>query len=555
MDKNKPTLAIYGIQDRENNKYPFYVHDHNLAIMQNGSVIQFLQQERISRQKRDNSFHLHLKEILKEKKLLNANYDIVFVDNVVGRTFLTQSGDARFEAPLNSKLSLDLEKGKCWWFGKEKDAYVLNHELAHIFSCLPFFGNFKENSLLVHFDGGASLSNFSACTFKNGKINWVEYHWDLKSYTTIYNANALVFSILGAKIQEQNAVPGKFMGFAGLGNYRPELEIWLVKNNYFQDIWGNTSLFFEKAKSDWNIELRSFDQKNQFIQDVATTLQQIFIKNILEKLKELAKKTGTENLYYTGGSALNVVANTEIINSSIFNEVFIPPCTEDSGLAIGAAAFVEWKKQGKVETHTPYLNNWGIENYHPNYSEETIKIVAENLIQDKIIGVCNGLGEAGPRALGNRSILALANSKSLSKKLSMEMKGREWYRPLAPIALEKNTKYFTGLTKIHPLSRYMLLDFSVLPEKRKEILGAIHADGTARFQTLFERNDNPFIFDLLKLLDQDYNIKALINTSFNTQGEPIVHTENDALISAKKINLDGVVLNGNFKSYHSFKND
>ena len=200
------------------------MHDHNLAIMQTGRVKYFLQQERISRRKRDNTLHIQLKEILKHEKQLGFDYDIVFVDNVVGRTFLTSSGVVRFEAPLNTNLATGMEKGRCWWFEKEVEAYALNHELAHMCSCLPFFGNFKENSLLVHFDGGASLSNFSAAVYKNCKIEWLEYHWDLKPYSTIYNANALVFAIIGAKLSDQNSVPGNFMGFAGWGNYRPELE-------------------------------------------------------------------------------------------------------------------------------------------------------------------------------------------------------------------------------------------------------------------------------------------------------------------------------------------
>lgn len=548
MGNSKPTLAIYGIQDRFDYEHPFYVHDHNLAIMQDGKLIYFLQQERISRRKRDNTLHVSLKEILKDRKLLGKDFNLVFVDNVVGRTFLLNSGEVRFEAPLSEKLATDLEKGKCWWFGEEKEAWALNHELAHMFSCLPFFGNFKENSLLVHFDGGASLSNFSAATYKNGELNWVEYHWDLKPFSTIYNANALVFSIIGAKLSEQNSVPGKFMGFAGLGTYRPELEKWLLKNELFQNIWGKTSVFFKKAMEDWSVELKSFNQKDAFIQDVAATLQQIFVKKVLETLKELQEKTGTKHLYYTGGSALNIVANTQLINSGIFEEVFIPPCTEDSGLALGAAAFFEWKKNGQVVQNPAYLNNWGLKGYTHDFSPETIKKVAEHLVVKKIIGICNGNGEAGPRALGNRSILALASSKKLSRELSMEKKGREWYRPLAPIALEKNTRYFTGLEKIHPLSKFMLLDFAVIPERQKEIEGAIHADGTARFQTVFEEDNNPFIFALLSYLDENYGIKALINTSFNAGGEPIVHTEEDALASAQRMNLDGLVLNGIFVS-------
>ncbi len=546
MDKGKPTLGIYGIQDREIYEHPFYVHDHNLAIMRSGRITHFVQQERISRRKRDNTLYIHLKEILKEKKFLSEDFDLVFVDNVVGRTFLTQNGDVRFEAPMQKNLCEDLEEGKCWWFGKEKKAYAINHELAHIFSCLPFFGNFRENSLLVHFDGGASLSNFSAAVFRNNKIKWIEYHWDLKPYSAIYNANALVFSILGAKLPEQNSVPGKFMGFAGLGKYRTEFESWLITNDLFQDIWGKTALFFQKAKTDWNVELGSFDQKHPFIQDVAATLQRIFVKQITKKLKVLAEKTGTQHLYYTGGSALNIVANTAIVNSNTFENVYIPPCTEDSGLALGAAAFMEWKKHGTIERHSPYLNNWNTENYLCKYSSDSLKIVSEELIKGKIIGICNENGEAGPRALGNRSILALPNSKSLSGKLSMQKKGREWYRPLAPVALERNTKYFTGLDYIHHLSKYMLLDFTILPEKQNEIKGALHADGTARFQTIFEKNDNEFLYDLLKYLDENYLVKALINTSFNSKDEPIVHTIDDAINTAKKMQLDGVVLNGDF---------
>ncbi|MFV0593572.1 MAG: carbamoyltransferase C-terminal domain-containing protein [Draconibacterium sp.] len=544
MDKNLPTLAIYGIQDRFNYAHPFYVHDHNLALMQNGKVVRFLQQERISRRKRDNTLHLQLKDILKQQKMLGTDYDLVFVDNVVGRTFLTSSGEVRFEAPLNNRLSTGLEKGRCWWFGKEKEAWVLNHELAHIFSCLPFFGNFKENSLLVHFDGGASLSNFSAAVFKNGKINWIEYHWDLRPYSTLYNANALVFAIIASKLAEQNSVPGKFMGFAGWGNHRPELEEWLICNNFFENIWGKPSDFFHQVRKDWGVELKSFNQNDPFIRDVAATLQQVFIKTTLEKLTELQVKTGTKYLYYTGGSALNIVCNTQIVKSGLFNNVFIPPCTEDSGLALGAVAFAEWQKHGNIETHSAYLNNWGIENYSVDYDAQVLADTADLLAPKKLVGICNGFGEAGPRALGNRSILAVANSKELTLKLSMEKKGREWYRPLAPVALEKNTRYFTGQSKINPLSKHMLLDFEVLPEKINEIAGAVHADGTARFQTIFEHNENPFIFDLLSVLENKYNIKALINTSFNSGGEPIVHTAADALQSARNMKLDAVVING-----------
>lgn len=548
MDKKKPTFAIYGIQDRHNKGYPFFVHDHNMAIMEKGRIVRYLHLERYTRHKRDNSLHIRLKHLLKEQKLLGEDFDLIFVDNVVGRTFLTQDGEVRFEAPLNKALSTGPEKGRCWWFGQEKTGYALSHELAHLFSCLPFFGPFRENSLLVHFDGGASLSNFSAAVYKNGSFRWVEYHWELKPYSTVFNANALVFALLGANQEDQNAVPGKFMGFAGWGTPGPTLQKWLEKHQYFQDIWDKRSLFFRQAKADFGIDLQSFDQKNPFLRDVAATLQEVFIQQVVKKMEQLAGETGTDYLYYTGGSALNIVANTRIIGSGIFREVFIPPCTGDCGLAIGAAAFAEWKKHGEVAVHSPYLNNWGIEGSPVSYTTSVVQQVARKLAEGNVTGVCNGFGEAGPRALGNRSLLALAGSKKLANEVSMIKKGREWYRPLAPVALRKNAIYFTGEDSINPLSKYMLVDFMVRPDRREEIAGAVHADGTARFQTIFERTDNPFLYDLLTVLDKNYGIKALINTSFNRKGEPIVHTPADAQDAARRMNLDALVINGKIHS-------
>ena len=549
MNPGRPTLAIYGIQDREAYEYPLYVHDHNLAIMQNGKVTSFLQQERISRRKRDNTLHEKLQPILKERKLLSKDFDLVFVDNVIGRTFLTTNGNVRFEAPLNQTLASDFEEGRCWWFGKETRAWALNHELAHVFTCMPFFGNFKEKSLLVHFDGGASQSNLSAWLFRENVLEKIEAHWDYRYLTALFNANALVFAIIGEKMSRQNSVPGKMMGLAGHGTYRPELEEWLKNNQYFENIWGKKSKFFQRAKADFGVEMKSFDSKNPFLQDIIATLHELFVRETMGIFKRLQKQTGAKSLYYSGGCALNIVANTRLIQSNLFDEVFIPPCCEDSGLALGAAAFAEWKKHGKVERHSPYLNNWNLPSANFDYSEKDLEKTAKALLKGKVIGLCNGHGEAGPRALGNRSLISLANNKKLAKKVSMQHKGREWYRPVAPVMLEKNTKYFTGLQNVHPLSQYMLLNFDILPERKEELAGAVHMDGTSRIQAIFNRNQNPFLCDLLTLLDEKHQVRALINTSFNAKGEPIVHTEKDALCSAQKMGIDGVVVNGKLKIF------
>lgn len=546
MAKHKPTLAIYGIQDRAEYEHPFYVHDHNLCIMQNGRVREFMQLERITRRKRDNNLHLHLDELLRERQLLAEDFDLIFVDNVVGRSFINRQGNVRFEGPLNRILASDKEQGNCWWFGREQNGWVLNHELAHIFSCLPFYGEWRPNSVFAHFDGGASQSNFSLWEIRANKLNKISAHWDFKHLTAIFNANALVFSVLGAKLPDQNSVPGKFMGLAGHGNYRYELERWLRENEFFEHIWNNKQKFFNQVRRDWKLNLNSFDQRVPFVQDCMATLHEIFVRETVDIFRRVQKQTLAKHLYYSGGCALNIVANTRLVKARIFDEIFIPPCCEDSGLALGAAAYVEWQKHGKLKKHNAYLNNWKLETTAPDILEHEVAQTARFLAGGKIVGVCNGAGEAGPRALGNRSLLALANDKKLAKRLSMECKGREWYRPLAPIMLEKNTKYFTGQKSIHHLSKHMLLDFTIEAEKRKELAGATHTDGTARIQSLSKRSDNPFLWDLLQLLDKQYGIRALINTSFNGPGEPIVHTEEDALKSATKMGIDGLVLNGKF---------
>ncbi len=548
MIASKPTLAIYGIQDRINSDTPFYVHDHALTLMDQGKVITHLTLERLTRRKHDNRIQEQLYDLLKQAGLLtNTDYDLVFVDNVVGRSFISSCGRFRFEAPLHDALSVHPEKGRCWWLDREKEAYAINHELAHVGACLPFYGAFKDNSLLVHFDGGGSLSNFSAFGYNNNLLSAIEHHWDFKYLSGLFNANALVFGIIGAKYKEQNSVPGKMMGLAAFGTYQEELEKWLVTNNYFADIWGSKKLFFEAVKADFGINLQHLNQDEPFLQAIVATMQGIFQRELLNKLRSLKETGAYKHLYYSGGSALNIVANTQIIDSGLFDDVFIPPCTEDSGLSLGAAALFEWHKHGKLASHSPYLNNWQLNDANCTFSNDDLEQCAQALVNNKVIAVCNDAGEIGPRALGNRSILALANSKALADKVSMTHKKREWYRPVAPIMLERNAKYFTGRSNINHLAKYMLLDFDIAPDKQKEIEGVVHVDGTSRIQTV-NREDNAYIFALLSLLDEKYNVKALINTSFNVRGEPIVHSTEGAVQSAKNMQLDGVVLNGKYTS-------
>lgn len=545
----KPILAIYGIQDRYVHQYPAYTHDHNLTLIQDGEITYYLHLERYTRRKNDNTLHLHIEDIISNELKIKDEFDLVSVNSFVGNSFISKTGKLRIETQEATRILAHTSKASGWfqrepWGGFAPQAYSISHELAHVFSCVPFFGNFKENSLLIHFDGGASLGNFSAFHFKDNKIKLIEYHWDLSHLSKLFNDNALSFALMKAKSGEHCSVPGKLMGYAAMGTANIDLQKWLMNNNYFKDIWKDQTPFYEAAKQwGWNGDLNN--NKDTFLMDVAASIQAIFQQGILEKITQLQEKIKANFLYYTGGCALNISTNAKLIYSKLFKDVYIPPACNDSGLSLGAAAFINWQHGNTIKKHRPYLNSYKSMEL-VEYSKETIQEVAQQIMQGAIIGICNGYAEIGPRALGNRSIIARADSKIITRKVSMECKNREWFRPIAPIMLERNAKKVTALDNIHHLSKYMLLDFTIQSQYEHKLAGVIHQNGTARIQTIYEKNENPFIYDLLNYLDENEDQLALVNTSFNRRGEPIVQSSEDAMKSANEMKLDGILMNGNY---------
>ncbi len=541
---SRKILAIYGIQDI-NSRFPQMIHDHNLALISGSKVEKYLQLERLTGFKYDNRLNKYLYAILKQEKLLGKDLILVYVDSVLGRSFISEQGNIRFEADPFAQLSTQNEKAVGFWLDKQVDAYVVSHEKAHIFSVLPFYGMFKPKSLIIHFDGGASKSNVSVWFWNGQKLELLHYSWDLKYLSSLYNANALNFFILNIKPQFQNSLPGKYMGFSGWGRPQKHILEWLKENDFFQDIWTDKKRFFTSAKERFGWNKDFFDLHDPFIQDIAATVQDYFTREFLKFVRNWQQKTKANYLYYTGGSALNLYTNTALVDSQMFEQVFIPPCPGDSGLSVGAGAYVNWQVFGRyMDKHSPYLCNWQLEGPEVVDFSDDIEQIAQMLLDKKILAIYNGFSEIGPRALGNRSIIALPNDKGLSKTISMHMKGREWYRPLAPIMLYFSAQEVTGRKHIPVLARYMLMNFKILPHYYDRLRGVVHADGTSRIQVLFEREDNPFMWDLLMFMKKKYGVLALINTSFNSKGRPIVHTLEQAQEQANQMQLDGLVIQG-----------
>jgi carbamoyltransferase len=522
--------------------------------MQDGRVLQYLQLERVTRRKHDNEMHVHLERLIEEGMIpLQGPFDLIFVNSFAGNSFISASGRIRFEQTPRRALTTELVPGYCWIQSQriandQISAFSIDHELAHVFSNLPFHGDFRDNALLVHLDGGASISNFSAYHYRDRNLTPLECHWQLAEPCSFYNDNALSFALVNHVPAEHLAVPGKLMGLATMGTPRADIADWLRANGFFKEIWQDKSPFLDKARAEFGWRGELGNTRDTFLQDVAAAFQQIFEDAWLDYLTRLQERVRADYLYFAGGCALNIVANTRIVDGGLFQDVFIPPCPGDSGLALGAAAYNTWRAGASARRHSPYLNNALLPPAPADYPAELVTETARRIAEGAVVGLCNGPGESGPRALGNRSIVARPDSAAIARRVSMECKGREWYRPIAPVMLEKHARRLTGRPEIHHLSRYMLLDYLIPEAHRPEIVGVVHANGTSRIQTVYAREDNPFLWDLLTCLDEVHQIPALINTSFNHRGEPIVHGPDQALKSARNMGLDAVVINYRLQS-------
>lgn len=276
-----------------------------------------------------------------------------------------------------------------------------------------------------------------------------------------------------------------------------------------------------------------------------TNLAKRFSDAIFDAFHVFAKKNLTKGfpLIVAGGCGLNCEWNRRWIESKLFSDVFIPPCTNDTGSAIGTAvdamryftgnAKLKWNVYSGQPFLLDELDPTGLEVYPLDYEH-----VASALLQEKIIGWVQGNCEIGPRALGNRSILAAPFSKATHERLN-RIKNREAFRPIAPVCLENDVALHFDLARVSP---YMLLFQRVLDRRLKAVT---HVDGTARAQTV-SQNENPRLFELLTAFKAKSGVGVLCNTSLNFNGKGFINRASDLLTYARTAGLDGFVVNDAF---------
>jgi carbamoyltransferase len=252
-----------------------------------------------------------------------------------------------------------------------------------------------------------------------------------------------------------------------------------------------------------------------------------------------------------GGVALNCVLNARVRDAAVFDKVWVQPAAGDSGTSLGAALWVDSSQRERAAAR------WHMEHAFlgPEYSDAEIEkflqyskmpyrhvqdiatAAADLLAQNKVIGWFQGRMEFGPRALGGRSILASPIDPEMQAHLN-NIKDREDFRPVAPVVMEEHAPDWFVNGEVAP---FMLFVFNVRPDKAAQIPSVRHVDGTARVQTI-NRAQHQAYYDLLQAFNKKTGVPVLINTSFNTRGEPVVCTPRDALESFASTPIDALVI-------------
>jgi carbamoyltransferase len=295
---------------------------------------------------------------------------------------------------------------------------------------------------------------------------------------------------------------------------------------------------------------------SHFHRNIAAQIQLEFELVVLELARRLRTMTSCDHLVLGGGSFLNSVANTRIIREAGFKQVYIFPAATDDGTAVGAAFYALSQRAPNLIRHTgdqvasAYLGRsysdgiarQALNKFEVPFEEladdRLVSAIAKALVAGRIIGWFQGRSEFGPRALGNRSILANPLIRNMNDVLNNRVKFREWFRPFAPAVPEEIASVYFDLEETSP---FMLRVCDVRPQYRSALPAITHVDGSARPQTV-NRKTNPLFHALLHRFGELTGVPVLLNTSFNVNHEPIVETPENAVECFVTTDLDAIVI-------------
>lgn len=563
----------------------YYGHDTSCCLFKNDKLIFAIEEERLTRKKHDGSIPIQSLKYIKNKFKLNDNNlgSVNFAtipERLVNKKYIELF--LKHEDELSDMFFSDLNLKKINYLlsvrkllkdkiNFKKELKFHHHHLCHQYAAYYLSG--FSSAACLSIDGLGEIESTCLGHAKKNSIKILESANFPNSLGEVYSA---ITDFLGYKADSGE---GTVMALAALGDRKEKIknsnktyeevfrEIIKIKNSKFQinlewfTYWRERSNIrvSDKFVQVFGKKRKKNNKLNQNYKNIAAALQFRFQEAYIQTIRRLLNKTKEKNLVLSGGCALNCKANGMIEKNFNLKNIYIQPAAGDNGLAVGAAylgylnytrnKFFKPKKINHSYFGPEYTNkeiikilnqNKKIEfHYHNNIEKVTAKLLSDN----NIIGWFQGKMEFGPRALGNRSILASPMDIKLKNRLNIDVKQREPFRPFAPAVLKESASKIFNLKFDSP---FMLIATSV--KNRTDVLRKIpailHYDNSARIQTV-EKNINKRFYKLIHEFSKNTGIPMLLNTSFNGKAEPIVCKPIDALNSFLKNKMDYLVM-GNF---------
>lgn len=558
-------------------------HDSSAAILVDGQLLFAVEEERLTRKKHDGHFPFHAIQACLDfakidigavhhvtffwKPILTLLHIPVYFFKFFSKVPNLLQEQRNFEVEENLGMlnylsqMYAIPKLLRTTFANGKNAkfkfHFTEHHLCHAASA--FFPSSFDEAAIMTIDGAGEWTTTLLAHGKGNKISKISTINTPYSLGAFYQAVAMH---LGFKLIEG---AGKIMALAAFGNsngkvYQKLRSLFQLKPkgqysfdiSYFSYYYSRKSGVSQKFITLFGNSKTNTNNWTQTELDLAASTQRIVEEVFLHMATYLKQVTKTENICLAGGVALNSVANGKLIQSGLFKNIFIQPAAGDSGTSLGSAFYLYHQKLNmprSFKMETAFLgNSYSREEYENELQAQNVNYIdlrekiyektASLLAQNYIIAWFQGAMEYGPRALGNRSILASPFAADMKDTINKRIKFREAFRPFAALVQEEDCgKYFTH----HLPNPYMLLVYGVKPEYQQIMPAITHIDGTVRIQTVNE-TENPVMNQLLQAFKQLSGHSVLLNTSFNIKSEPIVCSPKDALYSFLHSDLDYLVM-------------
>jgi carbamoyltransferase len=579
-----------------------FFHDSAAALIHDGEIVAAAMEERFSRKKHDNGFPQQAVEFCLKQAGITADdldYAVFYEKPFLKLERILQTSLNTFPKSWEvwKEFMVSWFKEKLWirttfrtHLGIAPDKILFcDHHMSHAASA--FFASPFDEAAVLTVDGVGEWTTTTLGTAKGiwagqpgvNDINLFYEHRFPHSLGLLYSTFT---AWLGFRV---NNGEYKVMGMAPYGtpkyvdkvykliNVESETGAFHLNMEYFDyhvstersysskfiELFGASrppeAEFFTMATNPERASEKTAMDLNQYYADIAASIQQVTEDVLVKICCYLAKRTGMKKLVMAGGVALNTKANWRLLNETPFEEVYIQPSAGDDGGALGCAMWVYHIMLGQPrKTMMPHAY-WGaeysdaecqaflkehdiaFEDYSSN-PDKMIDIVVDHLTNKGVIGFMQGRFEWGPRALGNRSILADPRRDEMKEVVNTKIKFREPFRPFAPVVLRERAPEFFDYPEVatHEAPRYMLIVAPIKPEKG-DLIQAVNHQGTGRLQTI-DRETNPRYYDVVKKFGDATGVPVVLNTSFNLRGEPIVNTPQNAFNTFKNSDIDMLVM-------------